>query len=64
VSDVGSTPWSTTPGLDEHRARDWVVVRMLNNACWHLQDPPEVQQLTSSEEYLTMCIAVAKAVQD
>jgi len=51
-------------GLDEHRARDWVVVRMLNNACWHLQDPPEVQQLTSTEEYLTMCIAVAKAVQD
>ena len=51
-------------GLDEDRARDWVVVRMLNNACWHLQDPPEVQQLTSSEEYLTMCIAVAKAVQD
>ena len=51
-------------GLDEHRARDWVVVRMLNNACWHLQDPPEVQRLTSTEEYLTMCIAVAKAVQD
>jgi streptomycin 6-kinase len=51
-------------GLDEHRARDWVVVRMLNNACWHLQDPPEVQRLTSNEEYLTMCIAVAKAVQD
>jgi streptomycin 6-kinase len=51
-------------GLDEHRARDWIVVRMLNNACWHLQDPPEVQELTSTEEYLTMCIAVAKAVQD
>ena len=51
-------------GLDEHRARDWVVVRMLNNACWFLQDPPEVQRLTSAEEYLTMCIAVAKAVQD
>ena len=51
-------------GLDEHRARDWVVVRMLNNACWHLQDPPDVQQLTSTQEYLTMCIAVAKAVQD
>ena len=50
--------------LDEHRARDWVVVRMLNNACWFLQDPPEVQRLTSAEEYLTMCIAVAKAVQD
>ena len=51
-------------GLDEHRARDWVVVRMLNNATWCLQDTPEVQQLPSTEEYLTMCIAVAKAVQD
>ena len=50
--------------LDERRARDWVVVRMLNNACWCLQDPPEVQQHASTEEYLTMCIAVAKAVQD
>jgi streptomycin 6-kinase len=51
-------------GLDEHRARDWVVVRMMNNACWCLLDPPEVQRLTSTEDYLTMCIAVAKAVQD
>jgi streptomycin 6-kinase len=51
-------------GLDEARARDWVVVRMLNNACWRLQDPPEVKRLTATDEYLTMCIAVAKAVQD
>ena len=51
-------------GLDEARARDWVVVRMLNNACWRLQDPPEVKRLTVTDEYLTMCIAVAKAVQD
>ncbi len=51
-------------GLDEHRARDWVVVRMLNNATWRLQDPPEVQPMTATEDYLTMCIAVAKAVQD
>ena len=51
-------------GLDEHRARDWVVVRMLNNACWRLQDRPEVQRITPTDEYLTMCIAVAKAVQD
>jgi len=51
-------------GLDEHRARDWVVVRMMNNATWCLLDPPEVQRLTSTEDYLTMCIAIAKAVQD
>jgi streptomycin 6-kinase len=51
-------------GFDERRARDWVVVRMLNNACWRLQDPPETRRLTPTDDYLTMCIAVAKAVQD
>jgi streptomycin 6-kinase len=51
-------------GLDEHRARDWVVVRMMNNACWRLQDDPEVLRQTSTDDYLTMCIAIAKAVQD
>lgn len=51
-------------GLDEHRARDWVVVRMMNNACWRLQDDPEVLRLTPTDDYLTMCIAIAKAVQD
>jgi streptomycin 6-kinase len=51
-------------GLDEQRARDWVVVRMLDLACWRLLDPPEVQRLVPSEEFLTMCISVAKAVQD
>jgi streptomycin 6-kinase len=51
-------------GLDERRACDWVVVRMLNNACWRLQDDPEAQRLTPTDEYLTMCIAIAKAVQD
>ena len=51
-------------GLDERRARDWVVVRMMNNACWSLQDDPGVGRLASDEDYLTMCIAVAKAVQD
>lgn len=51
-------------GLDEHRARDWVVVRMVHNALWRLQDEPDVQRLTPTDEYLTMCVAVAKAVQD
>ena len=51
-------------GLDEHRARDWVVVRMLNNACLRLQDPPGTERLTPTDEYLTMCIAIAKAVRD
>ncbi len=51
-------------GLDEDRARDWVVVRMLNNACWRLQDEPGAERITPTDEYLTMCIAIAKAVQD
>ncbi|MET0999778.1 MAG: aminoglycoside phosphotransferase family protein [Marmoricola sp.] len=51
-------------GLDERRARDWVVVRMLNNACWRLQEPAEGRPVSSGDDYLTMCIAVAKAVQD
>ena len=47
-------------GLDEERARDWVVVRMLHNAMWELEDQPAAPD----HAYLTMCIAIAKAVQD
>jgi streptomycin 6-kinase len=49
-----------TAHLDEDRARDWVVVRMLHNAMWELEDHPQAPD----HDYLTMCIAVAKAVQD
>jgi streptomycin 6-kinase len=49
-------------GLDEDRARDWVVVRMMHLAMWELaatgSDPAAV------EDRLTMCVTVAKAVQD
>ena len=51
-------------GLDEERARDWVVVRMLDNALWRLQDADGVERVTSTDDHLTMCIAIAKAVQD
>ncbi|ABL81402.1 MULTISPECIES: aminoglycoside phosphotransferase family protein [unclassified Nocardioides] len=51
-------------GLDERRARDWVVVRMLCNALWRLQDPPGVHRSTPTGEYLTRCVTVAKSVQD
>ena len=51
-------------GLDEHRARDWVVVRMMHNALWRLQDEPGTVRLTPTDDYLTACIAIAKAVQD
>jgi streptomycin 6-kinase len=44
-------------GFDEHRARDWVVVRMMHNAMWAIKDG-------DSEDWVTTCIAVAKAVQD
>jgi streptomycin 6-kinase len=47
-------------GLDEHRARDWVVVRLMVNALWELQVRPE----RPSRELLTACVTVAKAVQD
>jgi streptomycin 6-kinase len=47
-------------GLDEERARDWVVVRMLHNAMWELEDSPGAPDT----DYLTICVAIAKAVQD
>jgi streptomycin 6-kinase len=51
-------------GLDEHRARDWVVVRMMDNACWRLQEETGGTRSAEDEDYLTTCIAIAKAVQD
>ncbi len=51
--------------LDEDRARDWVVVRMVSNACSLLREPgPAPQQPSQRDAELTRCIAVAKAVQD
>ena len=46
-------------GFDEDRARDWVIVRMVHNAMWALQNRADTDQA-----WLTRCIAVAKAVQD
>ncbi len=45
-------------GLDEDRARDWVVVRMIHNASWAVIDGDP------DGDYLTMCFTIAKAVQD
>lgn len=45
-------------GLDEDRARDWVVVRMLHTAMW------ELEENTPDADRLTMCVTLAKAVQD
>jgi streptomycin 6-kinase len=50
--------------LEEERARDWVVLRMLCNALWRLQDPPGAPRVTPTDEWLTLCVTVAKSVQD
>ena len=46
-------------GFDEDRARAWVLVRMVHNAMWALQDGGH-----ADPAWLTTCVAVAKAVQD
>ncbi|MEP6814834.1 MAG: aminoglycoside phosphotransferase family protein [Marmoricola sp.] len=51
-------------GLDDGRARDWVVFRMMCNAMERLQDPPGSWRRLPDDDWLTLCIAVAKAVQD
>ncbi len=43
-------------GFDEDRARAWVLVRMMHNAMWAAED--------GDHSFLTVCIAIAKAVQD
>ena len=55
-----------TAGLDEDRARDWVVVRMVLNAHWAVEDAQRDDRPLSTEErdWITGCIAIAKAVQD
>lgn len=53
-------------GLDEDRARDWVVVRMVHNALWAIQDAQRLGGSLSAEDrdWTTVCVTVAKAVQD
>jgi streptomycin 6-kinase len=53
-------------GLDEDRARDWVVVRMVLNAGWAVQDARRAGRGLSGDEqdWITRCIAITKAVQD
>lgn len=55
-----------TAGLDEHRARDWVIVRMVLNASWALGDAEAARRPLDREEHawITRCVAIAKAVQD
>jgi streptomycin 6-kinase len=53
-------------GLDEERARDWVVVRMVLNAHWAIEDADRENRALRADdrEWITRCIAIAKAVQD
>ncbi len=48
-------------GLEEDRARDWVVLRVVLNAVWELEDTPAGQ--APDHEVLTVSVTVAKAVQ-
>ena len=53
-------------GLDEARARDWVVVRMVINANWAVEDAQRMSRELDAEEreWITRCITITKAVQD
>ena len=52
-------------GLDEDRARDWVIVRMVLNANWSVEDAQRVGRGLDAEEreWITRCVAITKAVQ-
>ena len=51
-------------GFDEDRARAWVIVRMMHNAMWALGKKLVRDGPPTDAAWLTICIAVAKAVQD
>lgn len=46
-------------GLDEERARDWVIVREMVNILWELEDSG-----TPDRDWITTALAIVKAVQD
>ncbi len=55
-----------TAGLDEERARAWVVVRALHDAYWTVDDARSLGRALDREdrEWITTMVTVAKAVQD
>jgi streptomycin 6-kinase len=53
-----------TAGLDEERARGWVVVRMMDLAAQRLVGPAELDRAMSDADWVTLCVTVAKAVQE
>lgn len=52
--------------LDEDRARDWVIVRMVLNANWSIEDAQRADRVLRADErdWITKCVALAKAVQN
>jgi streptomycin 6-kinase len=52
-------------GLDETRARDWVVVRSILNAHWAIEDAERAGRALTAEDrdWITLCVTTAKAVQ-
>lgn len=50
-------------GLDEDRARDWVIFRELCNILWSLEDSPDATD-DEAREWITTALTIAKAVQD
>lgn len=55
-----------TAGLEEARARDWVIVRAVINAGWTFSDARAAGRGLSRQEqaWVTRCVSIAKAVQD
>jgi streptomycin 6-kinase len=53
-------------GLDEDRARAWVVVRELHNALWTIEDAVAAHRPLDADdhEWITTAVTIAKAVQD
>ncbi|NKX78432.1 aminoglycoside resistance protein [Gordonia amicalis] len=53
-------------GLDPDRARDWVIIRMILNAHWAIEDAEKAARALTADdrEWITTCITVAKAVLD
>jgi streptomycin 6-kinase len=53
-------------GLDEERARSWVIVRMVLNASWSALDARRAGRGLSADDHdwITRCVAIVKAVQE
>ena len=53
-------------GLEEERARDWVVVRELHNVLWTIEDAVTVNRPLDREDRdaITVAVTIAKAVQE